>query len=822
MTANSPKRLQLPRRWYYLIEIVGVILFAFFSARLWLEMEPGTRLIGMEVEWFTSAMTRSTEIFQETGRLPWWQPYLSGGQPIIDDSMAFILNPFSSVPSLIWGIYPGLPISIVLHFIIAGLGGWFLGWSLGWGILGRLALALLLVLKGNMQSSLGLGFFQLGIAQAYFPWILAGALAIPRHIEKRWPVTLFALSFTLMFFVGNLYYTLPMALITCLVVLFYSVSIIIKPFSITLNNRVLRRFLSSTLFTAGLMSAAAITILMNFGLMGKHPDHLNWDPMDVIGGIWQFVNPLVVDQGGMGARYGNSYTFISPLWFVVLLFVLIPPIKLLHRLVKPEDWRLWAFAIIGLLWFASWGMGINPLIIWMYENLPLIGQWRFPERMLTVAAFLMVFLIAFRVDGLHRALAWSPDSSGAVKLKAGRRVIVALLAVVCAVAVFDINQTRELFGHHEYLDVYTARCVGWLRERYPNDFLSIWRRDYVTITTFLENHVRMANISVDYDLNGVESEIYPYDLTARWPEYRMASWFDDPAELQAEGFYPLEDSPKVDAQSLLPCIWRNPDALSYVFSAPLSELQSQGEVFDSSITTSIETFERSGEHIAIVVMPLSDEESVVVAQDIAYPGWIAKVNGEESKLESVGGLLGVILPSGDGPVLIEFIYTAPTLRLGGIITLLTAIVCAAYLLQLDQVPARLRTWQKTRAARRETDTISTALVPAQTSTPSLAEKSSASQLATASAETVAKPAVIRTITPVSNPEQTPPPTLEVHVSSGRHRVVLPPSEEPLVVEVVVEKQRWLGINTLISIFFAGLIGANAMQWFSSKRRNQRD
>lgn len=818
MTQSSSKKPRFFVRWQYVIEIVIVILFALLVTSPWQHPSPELRLIGGESEWLISSATVTVDAFRETGRLTWWQPYILHGYPMIDEAMSFVLNPMSFLPSLLLGTGNGIPVSIILSFIVAGIGGWFLGWSLNWGFLGRLTLALLLILKGNMQSTYGMGFYQMGIKQAFFPWIFAGVLAIARYPDRRWPQVLFALSFTLLLFSGNLYYTLPMAIVTMLVVVVYIVDIRLNPFSIKIQKVFLRRFLVAVFIMAGLMAVTALTILLNFSLLGNHPNFQNWQPIPLLQGLWQFVNPEVLEQN---ARYGFSYTYVAPLWFVVLLFVLLPPIKLFHRLARPDDWRLWVIAIAGLLLFTSWGMGINPIIIWMYENLPVIGQWRFVERMLAISTFLFAFLIAFRVDGLYRSLSLM-NYKQAGKGKLARGLVLVALSLACVIAVYEVSETREQFGHFDFVERDVDRCIRFLREQYPEEWLTVWRRDYNVMTTLMTNRVRMAYISGDFDMNGVPSEIYPYDLTGTWPEFRIAGWYEQPEWLRADGYYPLENSPMVDDQSALQCVWRNPNALGFAFSATLTDIRNQDETFDTSITTKIEDFERTNEHIAIVAMPTQNEETVVVAQDIAYPGWIAKVNGEDAKLESIGGFLGVILPPGDQPALVEFIYTAPTLRLGGIVTLLMAFFCTVYLLQLDKIPARFRVWQKSRAARRETVTASSLPVPLQASTPNLAEKSSVSQLVTSSTEIVAKPAVIRTNTIVRDQEQSLSPTLEVHVTSGRHRVVFPPSEEPLVVEVVVEKQRWLGINAMISILFAGLIGANAMQWFSSKRRNKRD
>ena len=70
--------------------------------------------------------------------------------------------------------------------IYAGLGGWLLGYVLGFGSLARVFLGLMLIGKGNMQSMVSFGFFQLGVTQAYLAWVAAATIAIVRFPKTRW------------------------------------------------------------------------------------------------------------------------------------------------------------------------------------------------------------------------------------------------------------------------------------------------------------------------------------------------------------------------------------------------------------------------------------------------------------------------------------------------------------------------------------------------------------------------------------------------------------------------------------------------------------
>ncbi|HLA45500.1 MAG TPA: hypothetical protein VJZ27_18775, partial [Aggregatilineales bacterium] len=98
-------------------------------------------------------------------------------------------------------------------------------------------------------------------------------------------------------------------------------------------------------------------------------------------------------------------------------------------------------------------------------------------------------------------------------------------------------------------------------------------------------------------------------------------------------------------------------------------------------TTPPDQLQREPDHIRFIT-PTSDEERVAVAQELAYPGWRVRVDDENAKLESVGGLLGVILPPDSQPHDVEFVYRPVWLFRGAVISVLTLIFCMLYILHL--------------------------------------------------------------------------------------------------------------------------------------------
>ena len=74
----------------------------------------------------------------------------------------------------------------------------------------------------------------------------------------------------------------------------------------------------------------------------------------------------------------------------------------------------------------------------------------------------------------------------------------------------------------------------------------------------------------------------------------------------------------------------------------------------------------------------------------AYSGWEVWVNGTAATLQSVGGQVGVLLPSGEGSYDILFAYRPPLFFAGGIITLVTWITAVGYLLRAERLLNQIR------------------------------------------------------------------------------------------------------------------------------------
>lgn len=645
----------------------------------------GERLYGHETEWLTSSVHQAHLSLRDYGYLPLWNPYNDFGEPLIDNPFSFVLNPISAAPSLFLGANIGIRISVVLYAIFAGVGGWFLARVLNLGLLARLLLALLMIAKGNMVAMTGMGFFQLGSAQAYFPWIIGAGIAVLRISHARWHVVLLALMFTLLFWAGNIWYTLPMIFALLVLTVFH----IVPGARGTWDRSAMRRMLLAGVLAIGLSAATLLPIFTYRDFIGKHTPEV--EAGDVVDPL--IVATLLFSDGDALFRqveepyYPQFYfSYVTPLWFIALAFLLLPPIALFRpfqRQSVPDFWRISLPAVILLIGAFIWGVGGNPLMIWLYDVVPGLARWRFVGRALALASFWLVLLLALRIDSLWKLAldpAWLESRMPARSVRALQINIGIVLLAVTAAAILPVHASAREYLRTAPSDPHDSACLTWLRMQYPTQELAVWRFGYEVTTPFLDNRIRQVDIEADYAALPVAWTIGQIDLTLSPAEFGIGWYGEEGESLEERGYLPMADSLRSEGRS---CMYRLPGALPYALAIPLETIRNAtGSQLDAGLTTTLTNVLRMPDRIRVYVNADPARETVVTVQERAYPGWQVQVDGQLARLESVGGQVGVVLPAGNSLHEITFAYRPPLFFIGGGITLLTALVCAGYLLSL--------------------------------------------------------------------------------------------------------------------------------------------
>ncbi len=683
--------------WLVLAEVLFVIVFTLITTIEYQNFDPAMRLRGGESENVAIVGQFLETSWEEHGYVPYWFPDMSEGSPTTEDAYAYLFNPVAFYSTLAFGHNNSIKLTIIVHFAISGLGGQALAWTMGWGRLGRLTLAALLVLFNPMQASTGIGFYQLGIAQAYLPWALAAALLTVYRQDKRWPPVLLAVSLALLFFCGTVYYVLPALVSVGLVALIYGLEFRRSTLSVRPRPEVWKRFFLAGAICAGLVAVQALNVAVNFRYVGDHPPEDGFFFSDTLRIFQQFFDPRPLFEN-LFAEF--TYVYLIPAWFALLIFIVLPPSAALHRPAGTRfGGRLLTLILVGLVLFFLWGSSFQPIVPWLYANIPLLGQWRMPQRILSMAVVFAAMLVAYRVDALHRGLLASVTRGSETFRLGARRAISLLLVGAVILAVWEVYGTLYNYGSLEREFQPLETCLQWLKQAHPDEYLVTDRNNFRTVNAYVRQEIRLSNPTHAYDLNGMPATLGAPDLTDMPSPYWLHEWDDDPTWQMQNGLFPVVESPIYPSDNQQPCVWTNPTALPFTWAVRPPDLPPDRPPA-LGVTLPVTFLARSGENIWLRAQPLPDSDLVVVAGDIAYPGWVVSVNGQPAKLESVGMLLGVVLPPGDQPALITFSYTAPLLKIGGLITLVTSVLTAGYLLRAEGWRSALRSWRVRRAAAR--------------------------------------------------------------------------------------------------------------------------
>jgi len=684
----------------HLLEVLFIVLLSIIVSRHQLNFAPELRVRGQEIEWLTGIGQVAHQGVQDTGSIPLWNPYYRQGEPLIDNAFSYILNPFSSIPHLLFGATQGTKLSISVHACLVAIGGWFLGWVLGLSTLGRLTLAFLLLGKGNMHSNFEAGYYQLATQQAYFPWVIAGTLAVIKSTH-RWAIALTAISLMLMFFAGNLWHLLPTVISMGVLILLHGRS-----------RDVLKRVLSAMMLTIGLCAVLLLSIVANFGLIEAHPDEIRagWEMVEPNHAyLLPFISAREFASDELSflvrARHDETqttlttllqhqslhfyYSYVSPWWFVLLIFLPLPLMRQ-HRNTLPVNRIIWIAGLGLIVLFTMWGMGGTPLFVWLYEHVPYLGQWRFVPRALAMASFWVAVLVAMRTDSLLRLLTISAKQT---------RWMMGVLVFYVAITVgawVDVNAQWEA-DSLLYLDADFNTCLSWLRDTHPDDELSLAVYGYERMTHLLENDIRLMNIEADYLLGTAPNTIGDTRLDARqrFSPYRFQNRNDQWDTNIADGYTVMLDSPPY--RQFEHCLFENQAyELPYAFMFQLDDSENlifEEQVYNPTLTNqyladlnvkAITDVVRVYDTIGLQVQSDTQSQQILVIQELAYPGWEVWIDGEHQPIEIFAKLNAVKLPS-DGQVHeVVFMYRPPLFIIGAIMTLLTALLCAGYLLRLDR------------------------------------------------------------------------------------------------------------------------------------------
>lgn len=682
-------------RWLIALEIGLIVAICLISTRQFQNWDPWVKLTGDEFSYLINSGAIASAIYQKTGSIPLWNPFVKLGEPLLESPFSFVLNPLMSMPLIFGDTLNGSKVVVLLHIVLSGIGGWMLGRVLRLGSAGRYLLGVMMAGNGSVAGLLSGGFYQMALTLSYSPWVLAGLIGT-LTLRDRWPVALLVVATALMMFGGTYWFVLPMAITCGLITVFH-----LRPNSDSklsmLPGWVLRR----------LMLAGVLLILFTMVRLLPQIAHTEYiyhprailgrtDSLEVV--FARYFDPTVRTVPDVPWIF---YHYTMPLWFfggVVALHVL------LCRPLYSIFWGRWRVVIpllLAVLFFSLWAQEQTPFVEWLYESFALFREWRFLARVAGAANPLLITLVAIWFDDLLTVYTASPppvpsnDVRGRYWLRSSASPVQQMLRTMVLIAIcvgggMAALSSQSNWGRVGGLDkagLYESPGVAWLRLEQPDKFLAIHTERFYEYFMHWVTLSRASFGNPDYYPKGERSTLGAPAIMPSLPEWAVGIDSAYTFGLEQQGFAPVVGAPTLFNRL---SVWRNPAQPTYAFLVRKGHLRGELKPLTRKETIPVSYYHRI-ESIAVPVAGYP-QESVLVVQEVAYPGWEVEIDGRPATLESVGELLGVVLPDApaDGSTInVEFIYRPRELVIGAFSTVLAALLITLYLLRGERPLLRL-------------------------------------------------------------------------------------------------------------------------------------
>ncbi len=596
------------------------------------------------------------------GEIPLWNPYMLTGFPHAGDLINHFWNPVATIPVLLWGGINGMKVSVFLSLLVAAYGQWFLAHTFGLRGIFRLWAGLLCALSGGLILLWRLGWYELLVGAAWFPWCFA-LLWRALHRRDRSSLIWAALAIAMVLTAGGGYY--PFYLGISLIVLTIAALILHKP---TDRGLQLRRAAAVALLSVGLAAVYLVPLVdgLRYTRRDAPPDvtQVNSQPIP-----YALFNYVVSDESwfitpALNRASGYGWFYIGALPLLALAFT--------PWLFGRFSWRrrgiltLLSLLLVLLLWHSNRHAPVR----YLYEWFPFLYTFRFPNRLLIIATIPLVILAAMTMQGLlvwlRRAfrglrLGVSPDAKGhnasGIRLITLINLSAALLLLIAMVNVYRVNYR---FGMHPSPRLGVAEeTLGWLR---------------LHDTGLYYINIGGPSPYWNWFAHAYELEMPVMDFRYNRRVLSMDTQYQPESPFCAQPRYVIlpTDQPAPDEATLVTTIrqmnvWYQPQALPYAFAVDPALPIARDTVRELDVRL-------DGPNRVIVEGKSGEMGQQLVALVSDYPGWRLSIDGRSAEVVPVNGYLGARMMSGEHTYVFEF--RPPLHTIGLSISVLTLLLCA--------------------------------------------------------------------------------------------------------------------------------------------------
>jgi hypothetical protein len=532
---------------------------------------------------------------------------------------------------MVWGGINGMKVSIFLSFIIAGLGQWMFAYIMGLRRTFRLWSAILFMISGGLALLWRVGWYELLLGAAWFPW----CFALYWRALQRHTLTSIFLSSVAIFMVistGGGYY--PIYLFVSLAVL-TGLALIQER-----SGEWLRQARTSALVILSSAALSAVVIVPYFDAYrytarDAAPDAVQYFSQPIQYGLINYVvhTPEWFNSTVLGTAGGWNWFYIG--WLPIAALAFVPLAFSRSRRLRGSILVSGILFLILLMWFANRSTPFKQI----YDWIPFLYTFRFPNRLLIIATSPLLIFSAQALEYVYRAsrvevknlkLVYSPSGKGRSVLPA--HYIVTLLWILGLIsttkAVYDVNKGFTFVD--QILNPKSFAALSWLKNYdkslyYVNIGGGLIYWDWTPAAYTFE--MPMINFQYNRRIRSQDtqrSENSPFFARAKY----QISLPDQPVPENAQQIHEFEGV----------FVWYIPDTLPYAFSVRPTLIQDYNKLTSDQVTA-VRARINGPNQIIVKGAPANAGEALVVLTSY-YPGWRLVIDGQPAPVTSYNGYLG--------------------------------------------------------------------------------------------------------------------------------------------------------------------------------------
>ena len=620
------------------------------------------------------------------GEIPLWNPYMLTGFPHNGDPLGHFWNPVSTIPIMLWGGVNGMKVSIFLSFIIAGLGQWMFAYMLRLQRIFRLWSSILFMLSGGLALLWRIGWYELLLGAAWFPW--AFALYI-YALRKHSLASIFYISIAIYMIIstGGGYY--PFYLAACLITLFLVL------FIPATRQEKFRQVQTSALILVCTALLAAVILIpyaevypsygrdVNLDLQQQYSQPIEYGLMNYVIYTRDWFNASVLGTAG-----GWNWFYIG--WLPIAALAFIPLAFARSRRVRGPIVISGLLLVVLLMWFANRFTPFEKVFDW----LPYLYHLRFPNRLLIIATSPLLILSALGLEHAYRTSKALVHDLKLVHSSSGRKrtVVFAHVLITWIWMLGLLSLTRPVYHVNQefgFLDqTFNPKpmaALSWLKTYDPSLY-------YVNIGG---GAIYWDWVATAYDLE-VPVINFLYSRHLRTQDMQRSDYSPFVARAKYQISQPTEAAPPNSVQirdfdGVI--VWQVPDVLPYAFSVQPAFTQQYTHLAVEQVAPI--TVRLNGPNQVIAKgAPKADGDVLVVLMSY-YPGWKVLIDGRPADVTAINGYLGAkMLP---GVHTYQF-YFLPTTFLVGISISSVAWFVMIVVLTLSPMRAAMQRFRRPRRA----------------------------------------------------------------------------------------------------------------------------